>query len=78
MVPPRVDYEITELGRTTIPVIETLRAWGEVYRKSRAEPRLMRGSSRSPKREGGLRIVSAINLPSSCREAVTGRLPGLW
>jgi DNA-binding HxlR family transcriptional regulator len=36
VVPPRVDYEITELGRTAIPVIEALRGWGEMYRKTRA------------------------------------------
>lgn len=35
VVPPRVDYEITELGRTAIPVIEGLRSWGEMYRKQR-------------------------------------------
>ena len=35
VVPPRVDYEITELGRTAIPVIEGLRSWGEMYRKRR-------------------------------------------
>lgn len=32
VVPPRVDYEITELGRTAIPIIEGLRKWGEMYR----------------------------------------------
>lgn len=41
-VPPRVEYAISELGRTTVPVIETLRAWGQSYRarnrnKERAE-----------------------------------------
>lgn len=35
VVPPRVDYEITPLGRTAIPVIEGLRTWGEMYRKQR-------------------------------------------
>ena len=31
MVPPHVDYAITELGLSTIPVIEGLRAWGAHY-----------------------------------------------
>lgn len=31
VVPPHVDYDITELGRTAVPAIETLRAWGKVY-----------------------------------------------
>ena len=28
VVPPKVEYSITELGKTTIPVIEKLREWG--------------------------------------------------
>ena len=27
-VPPRVEYSLTDLGKTTIPIIETLRDWG--------------------------------------------------
>lgn len=33
VVPPHVEYEITNLGLTTIPAIETLRAWAALYRK---------------------------------------------
>ena len=36
VVPPRVEYTITDLGRSTIPVIEVLQKWGNSYRK-RAE-----------------------------------------
>ena len=36
-VPPRVDYAITELGRTAVEPIQALRAWGTLYRE-RAEP----------------------------------------
>lgn len=32
VVPPRVDYTITELGRTALPAIEALRSWGMTYR----------------------------------------------
>ena len=28
VVPPKVEYSITEKGREVIPVIETLRNWG--------------------------------------------------
>ena len=35
VVPPHVEYELTDLGRTTVPVIETLRSWGALYRKRR-------------------------------------------
>ncbi len=36
VVPPHVDYEITRLGRSAIPAIESLRAWGTSYRRSRS------------------------------------------
>jgi DNA-binding HxlR family transcriptional regulator len=35
-VPPRVDYAITELGRTAIAPIEALRTWGTLYRERAA------------------------------------------
>lgn len=36
VVPPHVDYAITPLGRTALPAIEALRAWGELYRRRRS------------------------------------------
>jgi DNA-binding HxlR family transcriptional regulator len=33
VVPPRVDYAITSLGRSAIPAIEALRQWGMRYRR---------------------------------------------
>jgi DNA-binding HxlR family transcriptional regulator len=35
VVPPHVDYNITPLGRTALPSIEALRAWGASYRRAR-------------------------------------------
>ena len=35
VVPPHVDYDITALGRTTLPIIEALRTWGAAYRRRR-------------------------------------------
>lgn len=35
VVPPHVDYDLTPLGRTTVPVIEALRQWGTTYRRRR-------------------------------------------
>lgn len=32
-VPPRVEYSITEFGRTLEPILEALQAWGKVYLK---------------------------------------------
>ena len=34
-VPPRVEYELTEFGRTLEPVLISLRDWGETF-QSRA------------------------------------------
>jgi DNA-binding HxlR family transcriptional regulator len=31
-VPPKVEYELTEFGRTLAPVLISLREWGESYR----------------------------------------------
>ncbi|MEZ5284659.1 MAG: helix-turn-helix domain-containing protein [Vicinamibacterales bacterium] len=36
VVPPHVDYDITSLGRTALPAIEVLRAWGAGYRRRRS------------------------------------------
>lgn len=36
VVPPHVDYDITPLGRTALPAIEALRAWGTAYRRRRS------------------------------------------
>lgn len=30
-VPPRVEYSLTDLGRTLLPVVEALDAWGTTY-----------------------------------------------
>lgn len=31
VVPPRVEYSLTELGRSFIPVMQGIRGWGEEY-----------------------------------------------
>ena len=32
-VPPRVEYSLTELGRSLKPILDSLWAWGEEYKK---------------------------------------------
>ena len=34
-VPPKVEYELTEFGRSLAPVLKTLWGWGRVYLRSR-------------------------------------------
>ncbi len=36
VVPPRVDYSLTETGRSLIPILEAMAAWGEAHRAGRA------------------------------------------
>ncbi|EGO5146119.1 TPA: helix-turn-helix transcriptional regulator [Enterococcus faecalis] len=31
--PPHVEYQLTELGNTLLPVIEAMRKWGQFYKK---------------------------------------------
>ena len=39
-VPPRVEYELTELGASLKPVMDTLRWWGEIYSASASDTNL--------------------------------------
>ncbi|WP_415920296.1 winged helix-turn-helix transcriptional regulator [Tateyamaria sp. SN6-1] len=32
-VPPRVDYSLTDVGRTVLPIIEQMEAWGKANMK---------------------------------------------
>lgn len=32
-IPPRVEYELTDLGKTVLPVLDAISAWGRVYMK---------------------------------------------
>ena len=40
--PPRVEYQLTEFGRTLTPVLDTLYQWGQQYQK-RLQMRAMAG-----------------------------------
>ncbi|PKG32528.1 helix-turn-helix domain-containing protein, partial [Methanoregula sp.] len=36
-IPPRVEYRLTECGRTAFPVLEAISSWGRQYQKTRRE-----------------------------------------
>ena len=36
-IPPRVEYSLTELGKTLDPVLDSLKEWGEMYKRMNAE-----------------------------------------
>ncbi len=37
VVPPKVEYSLTEQGQTVIPIIESLRQWGADYRQQHTQ-----------------------------------------
>jgi DNA-binding HxlR family transcriptional regulator len=37
-IPPRVDYALTDLGRSLRPVLEAMEAWAIANRKTQSEP----------------------------------------
>ena len=46
-VPPRVDYALTPMGVSLVPIMESLKAWGSMYEKNRAQNVSSAGSASS-------------------------------
>ena len=49
-VPPRVDYALTPLGESLVPIMESLKAWGNMYELSRAQNEEQPSSAHAPER----------------------------
>ena len=47
-VPPRVDYALTPLGESLVPIMESLKAWGNMYELSRAQSKSTGEVSHAP------------------------------
>ena len=37
-VPPRVEYALSELGKSLKPILDAMKAWGESYKASQGQP----------------------------------------
>jgi DNA-binding HxlR family transcriptional regulator len=37
-VPPKVEYSLTEFGKTLIPIINLMKDWGEEYKTKQRSP----------------------------------------
>ena len=46
-VPPRVDYSLTPLGVSLVPIMESLKAWGNMNEKSRSQTDPDHGDAKS-------------------------------
>ena len=49
-VPPRVDYSLTPLGVSLVPIMESLKAWGNMYELSRVQSEPRASASHPPER----------------------------
>lgn len=73
-IPPRVEYTITDFGRSLSPVLDSLSDWGTRYKEMVAEGNAPGGSSRPRSRS---RVsFSTVSISSSMPSALSPRLLG--
>ena len=47
-VPPRVDYALTPLGASLVPIMESLKTWGNMYETSRGQDKKTDDATHTP------------------------------
>jgi DNA-binding HxlR family transcriptional regulator len=57
-VPPKVEYSLTELGRTLIPILLSMREWGVAYEEHQGGELLFSGEEYEPR--GKLEIEEVV------------------
>ena len=53
-VPPRVDYALTPLGESLMPIMESLKVWGNMYEVSRGQTKARTCSAQAPQQDAKL------------------------